>query len=281
MMDHRKSLPMLQQQWANCTGCDLSQRRIEEGFHIVFGKGKLRSIMVIGEGPGRDEEVTGEPFSGASGKFLQRTLAALGIDKEVYVTNAVACRSYELAYNGEGQLLTRVERSTGRELPVLRDAPPKPLQIEACRARLHEQIYLVDPVLIVTLGTTPTQALLGKSVSITAVHGKTLEIEVPGAWPVPSLTQAKKEWRRKNAPVTYPNELNRVRYLVLPAFHPSYVMRLKDDRRANNPAQLFAEDMLRAAQIYDRYNYEVHGGATPIERALSENEVRDFGGDDY
>ncbi len=130
---------------ATCTRCRLSQGRTQ----VVYGVGsETADLMFIGEGPGFHEDRQGEPFVGAAGQLLNRMLAEIEIRREdVRITNVVLCRP-----------------------PGNRD--PLPDEIESCSPWLEEQISLVDPHVIVTLGNFATRTILDRPVSISRVRGQ-------------------------------------------------------------------------------------------------------------
>lgn len=278
-MDYRKTLDVLHWQWQTCQQCDLGVRRVDSGGAFVFGEGATRGILFIGEGPGKDEEREGRPFVGESGRILRFAIKQLGLTN-VYLTNAVACRAAEHAHTGEGQPIYNKDRRTGEQKAYIRDAPPTPIQLDACSPRLKEQIYLVDPVLIVTLGGEALKAVTGSAPHIMASRGATQEIEIEGAWKVPATTEKKKTWARKvQGEWTLPTKPNKVRYSVLPTFHPSFVLRNQADKRPNNPTELFTQDMMTVARIYDRYMLEAYG-LRPGQRSLNPEDIRTLIGED-
>jgi uracil-DNA glycosylase family 4 len=130
---------------STCTKCRLAQGRTQ----VVYGTGNPSAdLMFVGEGPGYYEDKQGEPFVGAAGQLLNRMLEEIGIAREeVRITNVVLCRP-----------------------PGNRD--PLPDEIEACSPWLEEQIRLVDPRVIVTLGNFATRTILDKPVSISRVRGQ-------------------------------------------------------------------------------------------------------------
>ena len=130
---------------SGCVKCKLSQGRTQ----VVYGVGNpAADIMFIGEGPGYHEDKQGEPFVGAAGQLLTTILGEIGLTREqVYIANVIKCRP-----------------------PGNRD--PMPDEIEACTPWLTEQIELVDPRIIVTLGNFATRFLLDKQVSISRVRGQ-------------------------------------------------------------------------------------------------------------
>jgi uracil-DNA glycosylase family 4 len=130
---------------ATCTRCRLAGGRTQ----VVYGVGDPNAdLMFIGEGPGFHEDKQGEPFVGAAGQLLNHMLGEIGLAREsVRITNVVLCRP-----------------------PGNRD--PLPDEIEACSPWLEEQVRLVDPRVIVTLGNFATRTVLGRPVSIGRVRGQ-------------------------------------------------------------------------------------------------------------
>jgi DNA polymerase len=130
---------------STCTRCRLSAGRTQ----VVFGDGTGRSgVMFIGEGPGFHEDKQGLPFVGAAGQLLNRLLGEVGLSRQdVRIVNVVNCRP-----------------------PGNRD--PLPDEIEACKPWLEEQIRIVDPRVIVTLGNFATRVILDRPVSISRVRGQ-------------------------------------------------------------------------------------------------------------
>jgi uracil-DNA glycosylase len=132
-----------------CTRCPLSKGRTQ----VVFGVGDPHAaLMFVGEGPGREEDLAGEPFVGRSGKLLDRLMEEeLGIDRSrCYIANVVKCRP-----------------------PENRD--PAPDEIEACRPYLEAQIDLIDPQVVVTLGNFAARLLLDTTQGIKALRGRPYE----------------------------------------------------------------------------------------------------------
>ena len=117
-----------------CTACELSQNCTQK----VPGVGDRHAdLLIVGEGPGHDEDIQGEPFVGRSGQLLDRMLAAIGFDRQqVYITNIVKCRP-----------------------PNNRD--PRPEEAEQCRAYLEAQIKLIAPRAILSVGRVSAHNLLG------------------------------------------------------------------------------------------------------------------------
>ncbi len=135
---------------SGCTRCPLSAGRTQ----VVFGVGDPDAdLMFVGEAPGRDEDLQGEPFVGRSGKLLDRLLLEeLGVDRSrCYIANVVKCRP-----------------------PENRD--PKPDEIASCRPYLEAQLRLIGPVVVVTLGNFATKLLLDTDQGITKVRGRAYPI---------------------------------------------------------------------------------------------------------
>ena len=142
-------LSLLAEEASGCTRCALAEGRKQ----VVFGDGSpTADLMFVGEGPGAQEDEQGLPFVGRSGKLLDRLLhEEVGIDRSAcYITNVVKCRP-----------------------PANRD--PKPDEIAACRPYLEEQVGLVDPAVIVTLGNFASKLLLGTDTGITKLRGRAYE----------------------------------------------------------------------------------------------------------
>ena len=129
---------------AGCVRCGLADGRTQ----VVFGVGDPHAdLMFIGEAPGLHEDRQGEPFVGAAGQLLTRMLGEIGLRREdVYIANVVKCRP-----------------------PGNRD--PLPAEIEACTPWLIEQIGLIQPVLVVTLGNFATKFVLQTQRGITSMRG--------------------------------------------------------------------------------------------------------------
>jgi uracil-DNA glycosylase len=134
---------------STCTLCRLADGRTQ----VVYGVGDPRAdLMFIGEGPGFHEDKQGQPFVGAAGQLLNRMLAEIGLAREdVYIANCVKCRP-----------------------PNNRD--PLPDELDACTPYLREQIKLVDPHVVVTLGNFATRYVLQQQVSISRVRGQRFRI---------------------------------------------------------------------------------------------------------
>ncbi len=141
----RLSLEEIRRELGNCRKCKLHRTRQT----IVFGEGNPQArLMVIGEGPGYDEDVQGRPFVGKAGQLLTKILQSIGLTRgEVYIANIIKCRP-----------------------PQNRN--PEPDEIESCFPFLIKQIEAIQPKIICALGTFSAQTLLRTDAKITALRGK-------------------------------------------------------------------------------------------------------------
>ena len=128
-----------------CTRCPLAETRTQ----VVFGVGDPGAdLLFVGEGPGEQEDLTGEPFVGRAGRLLTSLVEGIGLTREqVYIANVVKCRP-----------------------PGNRD--PLPLEIETCRPYLEAQVEFIDPRVVVTLGNFATKLLLATKDGITKLRGR-------------------------------------------------------------------------------------------------------------
>ena len=148
----------LRSETLQCTRCGLSQTRN----HVIFGEGNPNAgVFIIGEAPGRDEDLKGRPFVGKSGQLLDKILDACGFNREdhVFISNIVKCRPPN----------NRV---------------PSPQESETCIPWLFRQIDLVNPAIIVLLGATAFKTLAGQQHRISREHGQWLTVQSRLAMPV-------------------------------------------------------------------------------------------------
>ena len=170
-MTSADALEQLEQQIRICQRCPLGQLRT----HAVPGEGPADAeIMFIGEAPGYHEDQQGRPFVGASGRLLEKLLAQIHLTREdVYITNVVKCRP-----------------------PANRD--PLPQEIEACAPWLQQQIELIDPLVIITLGRFSLAKFFPQDARITRVHGQPLMQEGRAIVPMfhPAAALRNPNWMR-------------------------------------------------------------------------------------
>lgn len=280
-----KHLGQLRLEWINCTKCVLGEQREAANGNMVFGEGSCRGIMFIASGPGENEEEQGRPFVGPSGrKVLRPILETLGIQEYSYITNLVACRSCVQQYDNAGQPVFRSQGRNKPAIPLWKDEEPPTPCIMACLPRLIEEIYIVDPVIIVAMGGAVAETLRGKPLAITRERGIPEEIAIPGASYQAALTDKKKVWLRGIGPdgkFIAPTVRSSVRYLMIPTLHPAYVARnLTDTRPApEGPFQCLAADIRLAAKVHERYRFETEGilptGSSDTELVCEEREERE------
>ncbi len=176
-MKSYSSLKNLNKACIKCTSCDLSKTRN----NVVVGKGNEEAhIVIIGEGPGEQEDIIGLPFVGRAGKMLDTALASVDIDplKDCYITNIVKCRPPN-------------------------NRKPNPLEAEACMPWLNEQINLLHPKIIVLAGSTAVQSFLGIKEPISKIRGQWIEKDKIKYMPIfhpsyllrnPSKEKGKPKW---------------------------------------------------------------------------------------
>lgn len=187
----RPTLPKLIRAARECHGCDLYQAATQ----TVFGEGPVPSpLMMIGEQPGDVEDRSGAPFVGPAGKLLDKALAEAGIDRrQVYLTNAV--KHFKFVERGKRRI----------------HAKPNTTEIKACRGWLDAEMKIVRPELIVCLGATAAQSLLGADFRITQQRGIFLPYE-------------------------------KAKY-IMATVHPSAILRTPDHDRREEGYQLFVQDL--------------------------------------
>jgi uracil-DNA glycosylase family protein len=170
----------------------------------VFGEGPAdASLMLVGEQPGDQEDLSGRPFVGPAGKVLDKALEAVGIERvDVYVTNAVK------HFKNEPRGKRRIHKK------------PDTSEIDACRFWLGNEIDIVQPNVVVALGATAARALIGKALSINTSRGRLIALE-----------------GETKAVITV---------------HPSYLLRLREERDKRREFELLVKDLRFAADAARR-----------------------------
>lgn len=191
--EHR-SLPALAKAATNCRGCDLYRNATQ----VVFGEGKRTArVIFVGEQPGDKEDLAGHPFVGPAGRILDEGLRDAGIDREdVYLTNAV--KHFKWEPRGKRRL----------------HAKPNARELSACRPWLDAEIDAIHPELIVCLGATAAQSLLGSSFRITKQRGivvSTDDCSVLATWHPAAILRAPSDDARAAMQAEFVSDLRLVR----------------------------------------------------------------------
>ncbi|HET9181867.1 MAG TPA: UdgX family uracil-DNA binding protein [Candidatus Angelobacter sp.] len=194
-LPQRLTLPNLRQAAAACKGCDLWKR----GTQTVFGEGSPNArILMVGEQPGDKEDLQGRPFVGPAGAILDKALAAAGIDRdEVYVTNIVKHFKWE----------PRGKRRIHKK--------PNALEISACRPWLDAELEVTRPDVVVLLGASAAQGILGRDFRVSQRRGE---------WVTSSIAAA-----------------------VMATVHPSSILRAPDDETRHEEMRKFIADLKKVA----------------------------------
>ena len=200
-MPARRTLPALRDAAAGCRGCELYKR----GTQTVFGEGRAHArVMMVGEQPGHEEDLAGTPFVGPAGKLLDRALAAAGIARgDVYVTNVV--KHFKWEPRGKRRI----------------HAKPNQMEIGACLPWLRAELDVVTPDVVVCLGATAAQALLGRQFKVTQHRGE---------WVKSPLAEG-----------------------VMATVHPSSILRASDEAARHEAMQHFAADLGKIPAFLSRH----------------------------
>jgi uracil-DNA glycosylase family protein len=158
LVPDRPSLPKLREAAAGCTACDL----YKTGTQTVFGEGTRNAeVVFVGEQPGDQEDLAGRPFVGPAGRLLDEALVDAGIDRtKVYVTNVV--KHFKWQARGKRRIHQK----------------PNWSEIAACRPWLDAELAVVEPRVLVCLGATAAQALLGRQFRVTRERGHPVESDL-------------------------------------------------------------------------------------------------------
>ena len=191
-----RSVEQLREAAASCQGCDLYR----DATQTVFGEGAERSrLMLIGEQPGDQEDLQGKPFVGPAGRLLEKALDEAAIDRRrVYVTNAV--KHFRFTVRGKRRLHEK----------------PNAAQVRACRPWLESEIEVVRPGLLVLLGATAAQSVMGPAFRVSKQRGEVLD----SPFGIPTLATV----------------------------HPSSILRATDAESREAALQSFIDDLKVAAE---------------------------------
>src|ERR1700688_2416327 len=197
LIPSKASLDELREAAKSCKNCDLWKT----GTQTVFGEGAVHSkLMLVGEQPGDQEDLAGKPFVGPAGKLLGNALVEAGIDrKKVYVSNDVKHFKWE----------PRGKRRIHKK--------PNAAQIAACRPWLDAELSVLKPQVIVCLGATAAQALLGRDFRVTQHRGELMKSSL--------------------AP------------FIMATVHPSSILRAPDEETRHAEMQRFIQDLKKLARF--------------------------------
>ena len=196
----RRTLSTLREAAAGCRGCDLWMR----GTQTVFGEGAAGArVMLVGEQPGNDEDLAGRPFVGPAGQLLDRALDAAGVARgDAYVTDVV--KHFKWQARGKRRIHAR----------------PSTIEIGACLPWLEAELAAVKPEVLVCLGATAAQALLGRSFRVSTQRGQ---------W-------VASRWAPR----------------VMATVHPSSILRAPDDDARRVEMERFVADLARIPPVLSR-----------------------------
>jgi DNA polymerase len=197
LVPSRPSLPKLREAAARCRACPLWER----GTQTVFGVGRASSVaMFVGEQPGDREDREGEPFVGPAGRVFDEALAEAGIDRgAIYVTNAV--KHFKWEPRGKRRI----------------HAKPSWSELTACRPWLDAELALVRPGVLVCLGATAAQSLLGRQFRVTKQRGEWIESDLAEH--------------------------------VTATIHPSAILRQRDETARHEEMEAFVNDLKLVASV--------------------------------
>jgi uracil-DNA glycosylase family protein len=202
VVPHTRSLRTLARAAASCTACRLH----ECGTQTVFGEGPTgAAIMLVGEQPGDREDLEGRPFVGPAGRLLDQAIEAAALEREaLYLTNAVKHFKY-----------------TQRGKRRIHDKPTR-YEIEACKPWLGEELAVVKPDIVMLLGATAAQTLLGGAFRVTKSRGQVLD------------------------------DHEDIANYVIATVHPASVLRAPDDEARRAAREEFMADVAIAGELYKK-----------------------------
>jgi uracil-DNA glycosylase len=195
-LPERLSLTSLREAAHECRACPLWQ----SGTQTVFGEGRKRArMLLVGEQPGDREDLEGRPFVGPSGRLLDQALLEAGVDRaDVYLTNAV--KHFKWRPQGKRRIHQK----------------PNSSEISACRPWVEAELAVVKPQVLVCLGATAAQALLGRDVRVTRDRGRLLESDLAA--------------------------------VAIATVHPSAILRVRGGKEREREQTLFVADLRLAAE---------------------------------
>ncbi len=237
-------LTALRDAYDGCSRCGLCDPRGRSRANVVFGGTNVDAdVMIIGEGPGAQEDENGVPFwaEARSGEMVDKFLASMNSSREeVWIDNMVMCRA------------------TSMEDPD-KDRPPSKTELAACRDRLSEVIHIVDPKVILLLGRT--------ALKLAKKWGDYEDKEVVAVRE--GITSIVREPDPRRLALEVPGSMSTVRYTAFATFHPAYLLRLKeaDLNRKNSDLEMAWRVWRHAFRMADSFNY-IYEGTVPPQRGV-------------
>jgi uracil-DNA glycosylase family protein len=204
LVPEQPTLPALREAAAGCRACELWERGTQTVFgeHEAAAAGERACVMLVGEQPGDREDIEGHPFVGPAGRLLDRALEEAGIDRrDAYITNVV--KHFKWVAKGKRRIHQK----------------PNAREITACRPWIESEIDVVQPRVIVCLGATAAQALIGRQFRVTKQRGEPLDSPL--------------------APY------------IMATVHPSSILRAPDDETRRSEMALFVDDLRRIAPLLE------------------------------
>lgn len=223
-MNKAGRLKALFEEQAKCTACP---RLVKTRTNVVRGRGNPEArVVIIGEGPGEEEDKTAEPYRGRAGQMLDEIVESLFSEKaetgagedDFYIINCVACRP------------CIPNPLTGR----MENTKPTPLETSNCRKWVHKIIYTIDPIVLILTGDVPATAF-GLKRAISKIQGQMFDVHIDGV----------------DGPVTYP---------AVPVFHPSYLNRKRDKPELTENTKKYFAMVIEGVWAYLR----VARGLSPV-----------------
>jgi uracil-DNA glycosylase len=256
-----EKLRQIYAKWENCQRCFLHTVRGElkggqwvPRKEITFGEGNpdhpYGSVLIVGEAPGKEEDETGVPFTGLSGQYLNQMLANVSDNKSIQEL----FKWFNKAPRGDSVKGEQNRKHFHQQMMEWRhteffftnslccrppeNRTPTPGEISACWERLYNVILVVDPIVIIAVGSTAMTAVFHKKTMITKYVGHIMQVDVPGVV----------------GPVSYP---------VVPIFHPSYLMRMADHKQEGGDYIKSIKGLTRAMQLVDLLRNKHYGIPVP------------------
>ena len=240
-MNRARRLKELRAVWNKCQACNLhkASSQVVHGGGYVGEEGDRPTVMFIGQAPGTTEDEHGMPFIGAAGELLMETLMHLFTEDEGVAQFIPTKKGEEIDFVSLREVLNqRVYFTNIVSCWPPGDREPATGEVKACRPRLHEEIRLVDPVLIIALGKVAQKHLTKDRGSIENARGKLHTVKVPGV-------------------------ATTIAYPVYVTYHPSHISRLGDFNSKGGKFETWYKDLSDALGLVDYHNHRLFGDDIP------------------